>query len=349
VPCDGTPLVLTLPGSRLLVRTVDGDGRPWDHPPRSLDGPAAIGNRWPEEPAIVAVLAPEADAPASARSAGARTELLRGDPVDEVLAFDVAPGAVYVVGLMGGACAWRPERAVIPAGGGQVDVTLEPVQVPFGTLALSVSDAQGAVQSGLEICVEDPETQLVLVRCEPRWDDEWPLALELPAGDYRVRVEGRPALDPVLGTLFAPSRHGRFEADVPVAAGRTLPLEARMPAGARIDLTLRESVQAGGGEALRRARLGIEAALCDEHAVQAEIRLLADGRRPHPVAFRHEISGIGSQGACLRHELPVGSRQVSEIVPAGRFVLEARLPDGRVATAPVVLVDGETAVVELDV
>lgn len=147
---------------------------------------------------------------------------------------------------------------------------------------------------------------------------------------------------------MSPSRSGRFEIDVFIAADRTTPIDACLPAGARIDLTLRGAAGPEDVQALGRAWPGMDEEAVELFSKNAEIRLLAADRWPCPVSFRYEITGSSAAGTHLRSELPLGARQISEIVPAGRYVLEARLPGGRVAATPVTLKDGETAVVTLE-
>ena len=48
-----------------------------------------------------------------------------------------------------------------------------------------------------------------------------------------------------------------------------------------------------------------------------------------------------------RPQLPIGTSSVSQLLPCGTYELQARMPGGRMAKAPVTLVEGETADVEL--
>jgi hypothetical protein len=68
------------------------------------------------------------------------------------------------------------------------------------------------------------------------------------------------------------------------------------------------------------------------------------GRWPCAVRFRYHHSLIGEG---LRGSVALGAEATSELLPAGRFTLHARMPGGRVASAPVELVDGRTTEITL--
>jgi len=88
---------------------------------------------------------------------------------------------------------------------------------------------------------------------------------------------------------------------------------------------------------------GVSEPLQERRSRRAEIRLAGGSQWPRPVGFRGRAHFAGS----LVSFLDLGTDDASEILPAGRFTLLARLPGGRVAAAPVVLVDGVTTDVEL--
>ncbi len=71
---------------------------------------------------------------------------------------------------------------------------------------------------------------------------------------------------------------------------------------------------------------------------ETRIRVLAGQETPVQVTL--------PAGARLHVRL-AGSEAPSEVLPAGRFRVEARLPGGRVVLRTVVLVDGETTAVDL--
>lgn len=203
------------------------------------------------------------------------------------------------------------------------------------------------MDESLTVRVEDPETGLELLTARPYRSDRWPLEIELPAGHYRLSVEGREVLDRCGGVLLEPVRHGRFSADFQIQGGASLPLEAHLPNGARIDLDLR-------GVALELDRLaapklapGMSAEAIAEAASSAEIWLVPSDRWPIRVPFRFTAPGE-TQTSWLCYRFALGQRQSSEILPAGEYVLEARMPGGRVVATRVTLEDGETAAVELE-
>lgn len=53
-------------------------------------------------------------------------------------------------------------------------------------------------------------------------------------------------------------------------------------------------------------------------------------------------------GTHLMTSLPLGSRETSEALPPGEYVLEVELEGGRRAERPVVLVGGETLSLRVD-
>jgi hypothetical protein len=147
--------------------------------------------------------------------------------------------------------------------------------------------------------------------------------------------------------LIEPIRHGRFEADIEIRSGAMLPLDARLPSGARIDLTLRGAVDEHDLRAAPKLAPGMSAEAIAEAASSAEIWLVPLDRWPVRVPFR--FTAPGETGTSwLHHRFALGKRQTSEVLPAGAYVLEARMPGGRVASASVLLEDGATAVVEVE-
>jgi hypothetical protein len=80
---------------------------------------------------------------------------------------------------------------------------------------------------------------------------------------------------------------------------------------------------------------------------RAALVLLAEGSRPIDVQFTEQWTRSSGAGTHLTKYLALDKQDVSQVLPAGRFTLEARLPGGRVARTPVVLVDGQTTEVAL--
>jgi hypothetical protein len=96
-------------------------------------------------------------------------------------------------------------------------------------------------------------------------------------------------------------------------------------------------------EALAGAAVGAEN-WQEAFAARATLRLFAAGRPSEPLLF---VTPGAAEDAAGEPHLALGSSGLSEVLPAGEALLEARLPGGRVARAPVSLVAGETLDVSL--
>lgn len=97
-----------------------------------------------------------------------------------------------------------------------------------------------------------------------------------------------------------------------------------------------------------RERSSTDEAWLQRLARSAEVELRAPGRRPVPVQ-RVAFLGGGTSGAGshLTTRFELNTTVETELLPAGRFTLVARLPGGRVARAPVELLPGQTTAVTL--
>ncbi len=208
---------------------------------------------------------------------------------------------------------------------------------------MTVHDGEGAaVQSELAIRVEDSGTGTPLIVRHFFDRETWPYRLELPEGRYRLVVEGKARVGEQHGMVWAARGHGRFATTIHVVAGRDTMVQATLPKGARVHVRLTGKEREEDREATGASMPDWRFRLFDENdgPERASLALFTDGGWPEPIRFR-----IG--GKFLTSELALGSEQTSEILPAGRFRVEARLPDGRVVSRTVVLVDGETTAVDL--
>ncbi|MBI5363343.1 MAG: hypothetical protein HZA53_09195 [Planctomycetes bacterium] len=265
-----------------------------------------------------------------------------------VVAFErLAPGR-YVVGLLARDAAWEP-RIVLVSADAWTEVELPCTTPPaMGTLVVDAQHSGGARPDTFAVVIEDVATGVELLAREAfAWEANWPQRFDLPAGRYRVIVEGAAELDDYHGTLTQARSSGRVEQEVAVEPARETRLTASVPGGARMQLTVHAEI--GEREcAAFLARFGDQGAYNLEYFSHlATLELRRPGRAPLPVVIRWEMEGSSAAGTHLRSALPVETTQVSELLPAGRFVLVARLTSGREVERAVELVEGETLAVEL--
>ncbi|MCC6408375.1 MAG: hypothetical protein IT453_14515 [Planctomycetes bacterium] len=338
----GPPLELVFSRPHLAVRIVEPDGTPWSGS-AALGTPSRWGSTvaWPKEPTLI-VAPPPDDASYDARGLAC----LRGQVVDGVYVFECEAQRTYQVGLIGGGQPWRPLDVLVPAHASRVEVVVTRAPAAeLGTWLVRARDAESEARGLAVRCsIEDSTTGFALLR-------EWghavqPWRFELPAGEYRVAVEGEAELDLYHGVLTEERVLGRVEKLARVVAGRESTIELSLGAGARLRLTLRGATSDADRAAVSKPGWRYFDSVEDRASV-AEIALFAPNRRPEPVWFRWELDGTSAAGTHLRATLALGESELSEVVSAGRFELVARLPGGRVARAPVELVDGRTADVEL--
>jgi len=352
VPSDGQPLELVLARPHIAVEIVDERGEPWIAPkpdPRSKRRSAGWSFGDPPPEALLAIAPMVEDLP-SGRSSEAWIETK--DLGAGRHAADVAAGHDYWVGLFGVSQPWRPVRVAVPEGAGRVDVRIVALgPKPPGVLIVDLRSAAGeSLTRGIAIRVEDPVSGFALVDRDEFYGETFPLRIELPEGEYRITGEGAPFVDTHHGVLLRPRELGRAEALVRVTSGGETAVALQLAEGARLRLRLAGQANAGDREAVETKYRGYsfgEENWQEVHAARAVILLRSEGTRPVDVLFTEEWLETSAAGTHLTRELALGKEDVSQVLPAGRFTLEAWLPGGRVARAPVTLVDGQTTAVAL--
>lgn len=342
VPADGEPLELSLRRPHLRVRLVgpeedtEQDTEPREDFATSSSPFSRRRQTWPSKPRLVVQAAAQAARlDGSPRSLPAR--LVRaGEYVVEV-----EEEETYVVGAYGGAHPWVERVVHVPPGAGRIEVELPlPAASEPGGLLISVVDSGGEPRTrDISLQLYDAAAEVPVVRYDEFRGVEWPMRIELPAARYRlvVRDEGNGRRWGSGGRRTS----GLFDTLVDVLPATDVPVVAALPDGARIQLQLtgeaNEADLAGAKE-----RLGERGARWAE-AVARSVRVVLvddDGEVAQEVAFEREGGRIDSR-------VPFGYEGTSNVVFAGRFVLEVRTEGGRVASTPVTLVDGETVEVAL--
>lgn len=351
IESDGRDLALVLERPHIAVRVVDDQGatvaRPatmpedsWGGELSTLDPPESWLTRW------VVLAVPVAS---EAHLGPLWRPYLQPKLSGEEIVFEVAEGQRYQVGLIGGSQVWRPKEVLIDPGATRVEVTLTAsASAPMGEISVSAFDSErAAVFSNVSIQIEDPATGTPLVRRDFFYDKPWPQRFQVPQGVYRVIVEGAPSTDLFHGTLMFPRGLGRHESLVHVSSGQESVVSAELPRGAKLHLTLAGEVLEEDREAIRRRSAGMHYEL-EYWANRAELTLVPPEGWPQPAMFTMELTGSSAAGTHLTSELALGSDSTSQILSAGRFRLEARMPGGRVASKEIVLIDGATTDVTLD-
>lgn len=265
-----------------------------------------------------------------------------------VFAFEHLEPGRYVVGIQARDAAWEP-RVVLVRADEWTEVELPCTTPPErGTLVVDATLASGARSDALAVRVEDAATGVeLLAQAGFAWRASWPATFELPAGRYRVVVEGEADIEDWHGTLLRERGAGRVEELVTVEPARETRVEARVPGGARVELTVHASIGERERDAFL-ARSGDQGAWnLDVFSHRATLELRRADRAPLPVEFRWDLEGTSAAGTHLASALPVETTQVSELLPAGTFTLVARLTSGRSVERAIELVEGATLEVVL--
>jgi hypothetical protein len=205
------------------------------------------------------------------------------------------------------------------------------------------------VTNGLTLRIEDPILGVPLVERRSSYGQAWPQRVQLAEGDYRLVVEGMGDTDHWHGILITPRAHGRFETLLHIDRDRETEVRAELPPGARVHLHLQGEILDQDREAIRKRYEGMTlGGPIDDWAGQPSIVLVSENRWPEPIEFTCQIwMGSSAAGTHLTSKLALGTDAVSQMLPAGQYTLEARMPGGRVAAQDVVLVEGQTSEVTL--
>lgn len=354
VQSDGIPLQLQLERTVLAVRIVDEQGERWkgtvgmgDVSDRFRGGERArITDRWPADTTII-VQPVSGSAEPNGRESPRHAGSVDGEGVFVV---PVVAGTRYRVGLIGGFQPWKPVDVEVPAFAGRTEVVVTATSVDArGLLSVRVVAGNGeALNGGYSIRIEDVAEGATLLFDDLRVNQGTPHEFKLPESRYRVVVRGEPFIEFHHGTLVGGSANGRFETLVDVSRDSTTRIDATLPAGARIRLSIAGEVLDEDREAVYAAHPGSTfGGPIEFWAGRAATTLVTADRWPIPVPFPYELTGSSAAGTHLGDWLALGSEGTSELLPAGRYRIEARLPGGRSTSAEVTLVDGQTTTVTL--
>jgi hypothetical protein len=196
--------------------------------------------------------------------------------------------------------------------------------------------------------IEDPRTGMPLVAEDRIWEIQWPLRFQMPEGEYRVVVEGAPSVEFFRRTLGTPRSGGRYVETLRVPRGATVEVQARIPEGARVRLSVRGEVRPEDVAAFAQRHPRADKEYATFWTGRASVVLIADSGWPESVQFTYEEAGTSAPGTHLTGTIPLGVPSVSQVLPAGRFRLEVRMPGGRIASQEVVLAAGQVTDVALD-
>jgi hypothetical protein len=338
IASDGTAREYAFLRPHLAVRVVNEDGSPWpDH--AAVAGRDDLGQcKWISWPNLVDVIAAPSARDATSRDHD-RIRMPGSIAQDGEIVFEVEDERMYQVGLLGVVQPWRPQDVRVPRGASRVEVTLTALAgARAGELSVSIHDRWSAEsRTGLAVRIEDAASG-------------FPLAIEsagpamrwmLPVGRYRVAVQSH-AYGPGgwHGPAEYPPNRGRFETVVEIAHDSPTSVDATVPMGARLDLRLTGEVREQDRDWIRKWIQVPTDVEC--WASRAEIVLVPETGWPCSVYFAADAARCFGPRTSLTTSLTLGTEQTSHALPAGRYRLEARMPGGRVASAPLVLVDNET-------
>lgn len=343
VASDGIAREFVFLRPHLAVRVVNEDGSPWlDH--ATVAGRGDFDRRkWITWPSFAEVIVAPSLRDAASRDHD-RIRMPGSIAQDGEIAFEVADERTYQVGLLGVVQPWRPLEVHVPRGVSRVEVTLTALAgVRTGELSVSIHDRWGAeLRNGLAVFIEDAASGFPLAIESAGCPEHW----TLPEGRYRVAVQSH-AYAP--GGYHGPAEYepsrGRFETVVEIAQDLPTTVDATVPIGARLDLRLTGEVREKDRDWIRKWIQRPNDVEC--WASRAEIVLVPENGWPRSVYFAAESPGFRGSRSSLATSVTLGAEQTSHALPAGRYRLEARMPGGRVASAPLELLDGETVSVTL--
>lgn len=347
VRADGTPLTLRMPevaATRTTFVLRQPDGGSWHLPVDALG--ARHWSIGPHSARHTLVVSPQPEAFLHRPSL---EPLLAGIPTArDRFAFELPSGPV-VVGLYGPDVAWRPLRLPDGASLAGESVVLEVGAGPGeATVELALPCDEGPWPPVHLARIEDPTTGAVLSSrvLDEREGPCEPFPLSVPAGTYRVVVRGRPWVETHHGTLLEPAAHGAWEQVVTLAGGERRRLTVVLDRGATLDLALRGSIERADLLAFLARQPWYESEHTSHWTDDVETWLLAPGRVPERVEVTEEWLWSSAAGTHLAWP-SLGAEGRTQVLPAGEYVLDARLLGGRRQRVPVVLREGESTPVEL--
>ncbi len=360
VLADGSALALVHDRPYLVVRVVDRAGRAWTHPSWAMMPPPELSN-YPNTPSTSWPESPRVRVTASPRSGDRDHEPLRASAVvDGAWIFEVEGRREYEVVLDGGDWSAVTRRVNVPASSGRIDIELLGETRGTGQVLVYILGVDGSnAPEALDIRLVDPETGVVVVAQSPpgEYDRFWPPTLDAPVGTWHLVVEGRENTSSYHNPYGAARSLGRVETMVVVSRGARTEVTMTLPPGARLRLTLRgeplvdpePAIPLGDGS----SSVGFVEAVRSAFPPGANVTLLESGRAPNSVTF----DATGVKDIPIVYDAPawwaagppkLGQTRTSFVLPAGSYTLDVRLPDGRSATRPVVLVEGGITEVTMD-
>ena len=350
VPADGTRLELELHRPHLVVHVQDEDGGPWRG--AMVTGYRYSRNRdlhaWPEEPVLIVRDAGSKREPVVASWPRLQSSLEQG-----VLpaVFEVDDDRRYLVGALGGGFDGRMALVDVPPGSGRVEVVVRrPPRCVLGSVAVTLA-SEGRELRGeggepeFRLWLEHVETCAVLLT-RYEYLRETRVTFDVPPGRYRLVATGAPSVDHHHGTLLRPRTLGRVEAEVEVVSDTTAEVGLDLGPGGSLAVSLTGEARDEDVRAVRERFPGVSAEWLETLSRSASLSLLRGNRRPEAVL--RQARDRGSYGPHLCEDWPLGETHGSEILPAGNYVLLARMPGGREARASVAITAGETTDVRLD-
>lgn len=193
-----------------------------------LHGEPHYGHEWPD---LSYLILRELASPAGTPEGGLpiRTDLRRLE--DGSLVYEVAPGGTYRVTVRGGMFAPFVREVEIPPGPGRVEVPVALVPARgMGSVEVQVFDDLGERVDELVSAEIVLGAQVVADARGGRgmgFESVWPLVLEVPAGTYGLRVEGRSLAG--WHEAIHQRRHGEANTEVTVRSGATTVVVVELP------------------------------------------------------------------------------------------------------------------------